>query len=79
MARRKLTMDRVFEVVEKLNNDWLELNDELRIMSLKDPSLQDLYKRYSELKNKFANIITLAQDDSWRIMAEGNGIKLPEE
>ncbi len=75
MVRRRVTMDRVFEMSQKINKELQLLNSELQLYSLKHPTdeLKKLLERYNKLQNDHANLITLGHPDSWRVMAEGNG------
>jgi hypothetical protein len=72
-------MDRIFEMVNQINSDWTVINDELRQIALRQKEMRGLSIRYDELREQFANIITLGQDDAWRFFAEANGIDLPED
>lgn len=81
MARRKVTMDRVFEISSKILDEWRALDAELQLLALQraDEKLDELLRRYEDLQNRFANLITLGQDDAWRFFAESNGYHLPPD
>lgn len=81
MARKKLTMDRVLEVADQTLSDMRILYAELRLFSLRKPDdeLENLVKRFGELKNRWANLLTLGHGGAWRFFAESNGVRLPDE
>lgn len=80
-TRRKLTMDRVFEVSAKVNDEWLAANRRLKQLSVdrNDDELKAIYDDLNQARIKFANLITAAQDNNWRFMAEANGVILPPD
>jgi len=79
--RRKLTMDRVFEVSANVNDEWLAANHKLKQLSVdrNDDELKAIYDNLNQARIKFANLITAAQDDNWRFIAEANGVILPPD
>jgi hypothetical protein len=74
-------MDRVGEITKKINDDWIKLNHELQQLSmvLKSQDLKDLQKQFDELRNQYANLITLGQKETWIFFAEANGVILPND
>ena len=81
MARKKVTMDRVFETANQILDEMRILHAEFRLFSLKNPGeeLNNLVERYQDLHNRFANLITLGQDDAWRFFALSNGFVFPPD
>lgn len=82
MAKRKpITMDRVGQITKKINDEWTIINqklDELTLI-LKSEALKDIHRELDILRSDYANLITLAQEETYPFMAESNGVKLPEE
>jgi len=82
MAKRKpLTMDRVGEEMKTINGMWTELNIRLHETALVIASerLKQLHAEFDALRNRFAQLVQLAQSDSWPFFAEANGVELPED
>lgn len=67
-------MDRIFNRLAELNDRWSALVQEIPKM---DP--KQTQKEVGALRMEFANIITLAQKHNWRLLAESEGIEIPDE
>lgn len=65
----KLTMDRVY-------GRLTEVNDRLIVAIRK---MEDLTREIEHIRMDLANIITPASPEAWRILAENDGVVVPED
>ena len=72
----KYLMDRIFARLSDLNQRWLNLVTWMRSENWTPEQLQE---EVDILRQEFANIISLAQPEAWRLFAQSEGITLPDE
>lgn len=72
----KLMMDKIFERLAELNRRWLNLVVWATWENLTPEQLQE---EIDLLRQEFANIITFAQTQVWRIIARSEGVQVEDE
>lgn len=72
----KYLMDRIFARLEDLNRRWYLL---VTWATWENLTTEQLREEIDILRQEFANIITLAQTSAWRLIAESEGVIVPEE
>lgn len=68
-------MDRIFERLQDINRRWLSLV-EWSVHENWTP--ERLQEEFDILRQEFANIISLAQNHAWRIIAQAEGLQVDD-
>ncbi len=74
-----LTMDRIFERAEKINKEWIEFNQWLNELYQTGEIPEEIYESSEKLRSQYVDMITLGQDNAWRIIAREDGLTLPDD
>lgn len=69
-------MDKIFKRLAELNQRWLDL---VIWSTWENWTPERLQEEFDLLRQEFANIISLAQTQAWRIIARSEGVQVEDD